>query len=99
MLIAFLCVTFITILTYRALFNSMNVQFTTYINNSLIYEPELEGESQKMALGETRDECADGSDGDEKIPAILAPAKIPKGMLSIKNTSHGVALFYNIIIL
>ncbi|XP_027990758.1 P antigen family member 4 [Eptesicus fuscus] len=41
--------------------------------------PVVKGESQKMALGETRDECADGSDGEEKIPAILAPAKIPKG--------------------
>lgn len=61
----------------------------------------MEGEGQKMALGETpdeRDERADGSDSDEN-PAILVPVMISKGMLSIKNTSHGADLFYNIIIL
>nr|KAF6360427.1 PAGE family member 4 [Myotis myotis] len=46
---------------------------------SAIKEPELEGESQKMALGRPRDEPADGSEADEKNPPILAPAKTPKG--------------------
>lgn len=50
-----------------------------------------------MGLGKTGGECADGCDVKGKSPTILAPAKIPKGMLSIKNTSNGL-LFSTILL-
>lgn len=101
MLIAFLCITFIAILTYRDLFNSINVWFTTYINNSLYLYTNLNWKvkarkwlreglvmSLQMAVRQTR-----------RIQLFWLLLKLQKVGYSIKNASHGVALFYNIIIL